>query len=83
MAENLKNKEIVHIKENYKTTQIPLFVQKSNDEGKEFYYIGDLKPLTKHEKSFIEIKDGPIKVVQIIYQLDREIEDNMIKYLTN
>ena len=38
-------------------TRISLFVKKSNDEGRDFYYLGDMKPKT-FQQTTIQNNEG-------------------------
>ncbi len=71
---------------NYKSgLRIPLFVKKNNDEGKEFYYMGELEPI---EDSFIETtmpseSSGSVSVVKINFTLNRPVEESIYNYITD
>lgn len=71
---------------NYKKgLRIPLFIKKSNDEGIEFYYIGELIPI---EDSFIETtmqleKGKSVSVVKINFILNKPVEELIYKYITD
>ncbi len=64
--------------------RLPLFIKKNNDEGLEFYYIGDLKAI---EESFVEdkmpSKNGDVNVVRVSFNIDSPVEENIYKYITN
>ena len=64
--------------------RLPLFVKKNNDEGMEFYYIGDLRAI---EGSFMEdkmpSKNGDVNVVRVSFNIDHPVEENIYKYITN
>lgn len=60
--------------------RILLFIKKEDGEGSDFYFIGDCK-----------IKDGSIKqdqmkdgkpVVHFTFMLDKEVDDDLFKYIT-
>jgi superfamily II DNA or RNA helicase len=61
--------------------RILLFVQKNNDEGIEFYYVGDVRP---EPESFTEqrMKDGQTPVVQLTLSLDVPVEESLYNYIT-
>ena len=71
---------------NYKEgLRIPLFVKKSNDEGTDFYYIAEMKPV---ENSFRQEKmpagDGKeVSVVQIDFNLNTPVEESIYNYITH
>jgi hypothetical protein len=59
-----------------------LLVQKSNAEGRSFYYLGDVRP---DPQTFTEelMKDKKTPVVRMKLLLDRPIEDGIFEYITN
>lgn len=65
--------------------RIPLFLKKSDDEGTDFYYLGELTAISdKFEDSFMQDKDGAQKpVVKMEFLLDKPIEHNLFKYITD
>lgn len=65
--------------------QIPLFVQKNNDEGIEFYYVADVKPdvRTFQQKTMPDGKGGEVPVVRMELVLDFPVEEPLYEYLTN
>ena len=71
---------------NYKTTlRLPLFIQKSNDEGIKFYYMGDMTPnIDTIKEAKIKNKKGVMKpVVTIKFKLSNPVDDTLYNYLTN
>ena len=67
---------------NYNGVDIQLFIQKSNDEGIEFYYIGKLTPLTyKQVYRNINGKDQPI--VNFKFKIENEVTDELYSYFVN
>lgn len=81
----LKSPDVMAIK-NYKSgIRLPLFIKKSNDEGTEFYYMGDLKPI---DNSFIQTtmpgeNNKEVSVVKINFNLSHPVEDSIFNYITN
>jgi len=64
---------------------MPLFIKKHNDEGTEFYFMGDVTPL---ENSFIESsipddKGGRVSVVKVHFHMNQPVEDMLYLYLTS
>ncbi|CAM3333463.1 DEAD/DEAH box helicase [Vagococcus fessus] len=62
---------------------IRLFIQKSNDEGKDFYYMGEVKPIAD---SIIEVEEpiesGEVKsLVEYDVQLVDGVDDSLYRYL--
>jgi len=78
---SLKSGDVVSIKESSKTNmRIPLFVKKSNDEGIDFYFIGDVSPI---ESSFEQKTIAGKSVVQLTFKIEHEVDYNLYKYLTD
>ncbi|SDA65018.1 DEAD/DEAH box helicase [Methanobrevibacter millerae] len=66
---------------NYNDLDVELFIQKNNDEGIEFYYIGKLTPLTyKQLYRNIGGKDKPI--VNFTFKIDNPVKDELYDYFT-
>jgi hypothetical protein len=58
--------------------RLPLFVKKSNDEGDDFYYMGDMLPI---EDSFEESTLNGASVVKVRFRMDQAIDDEMYMYI--
>ena len=66
---------------NYNDLDVELFIQKNNDEGIEFYYIGKLTPLSyKQLYRNIGGKDKPI--VNFTFKIDNPVKDELYDYFT-
>jgi hypothetical protein len=63
--------------------RMPLFVKKSDDEGLDFYYLGELTSIPeKFEDTWMKDAAGIKKpVVKMEFLLNRPIEHNLFKYL--
>jgi len=63
--------------------RLPLFIKKNNDEGREFYYMGDVKPeLDKVEETLMSNDNGKkVSVVKIRFNLENPVNESMYKYL--
>ena len=67
---------------NYNGVDTQLFIQKSNDEGIEFYYIGKLTPVSYRQVyRNINGKDQPI--VNFKFKIDHEVTDEMYSYFVD
>ena len=67
---------------NYNGVDTHLFIQKSNDEGIEFYYIGKLTPLGYRQVyRNINGKDQPI--VNFKFKIENEVKDELYSYFVN
>jgi hypothetical protein len=65
--------------------RLPLFIQKSNDEGEDHYYMGELSPVLKEveETAMNNNKGKQVSVVKIRYNLSVPLTDNMFRYICN
>ena len=67
---------------NYNGVDTQLFIQKSNDEGIEFYYIGKLTPVSYRQVyRNINGKDQPI--VNFKFKIDHEVNDEIYSYFVD
>lgn len=67
---------------NYTDLDIELFIQKSNDEGIEFYYIGKLTPFD-HNQLYREIEGKQHPIVNFKFEIDNEVKDELYSYFVN
>lgn len=79
---NLSSPDVMIIREN--KARLPLFIKKSNDEGTEFYYMGDVTPIdSTFEQTFLQDDFGkPVSVVKVIFKMNTPVEENLYNYLT-
>jgi hypothetical protein len=83
---SLNSPDILTIKNhNVTSLRLPLFVKKSNDEGMEFYYMGDAIPI---ENSFLQTtmkneKNENVSVVKINFKLSHRVDHSIYNYITN
>lgn len=65
--------------------RMPLFVKKSDDEGLDFYYLGELSAIPeKFENTLMNDVDGSKKsVVKMEFLLDKPIKYGLFKYITD
>ena len=63
--------------------RLPLFIKKNNDEGMDFYYMGDVTPNLKQvEQTKMKNKDGKqIPVVKIRFNLINPVASGIYNYL--
>jgi len=63
--------------------RLPLFIKKNNDEGIEFYYMGDVHPVSNMVKQTTMKNDQgkQIPVVKIHFNLENPVPDSMYNYL--
>jgi len=64
--------------------RLPLFVKKSDDEGQEHYFIGDLTVVESSlSQEFMSTGDGSsVPVVKMDFYLDQSVEPRMYSYIT-
>ena len=67
---------------NYNGVNTQLFIQKSNDEGIEFYYIGKLTPLT-YKQVFRNIDGKNQPIVNFKFKIENEVKDELYSYFVN
>ena len=67
---------------NYTDLDIELFIQKNNDEGIEFYYIGKLTPID-HKQLFRTINDKEQPIVNFTFEIETEVKDELYSYFVN
>ena len=80
----LKSKDVITIK-NSEGLRLPLFIKKSNDEGKDFYYMGDVSPVQdsfKEEKMKKE-NGKTVPVVYLQFLLKVPVEKSLFNYITH
>ena len=65
--------------------RMPLFVKKSDDEGIEFFYMGDMTPKEDgiEETKILDKKGKEVSVVGIECRLNRGVEDGIYRYMMN
>lgn len=63
--------------------EIELFIQKSNDEGIEFYYISSLQPVGEAKQMFRTINGKKNPIVNFRYKLDDPVKDELYSYFVN
>jgi hypothetical protein len=62
--------------------RLPLFIKKSNGEGTDFYYMGEVVP-TSFTQTTILADDGTDKpIVRVHFALTHPVEDTLYQYLT-
>ncbi|BBM86849.1 DUF3427 domain-containing protein [Candidatus Uabimicrobium amorphum] len=79
----LESKEIIAIRNHQKNElRLPLFIKKSNDEGTDFYYMGDVTA-TDSEQSTIKDDHGKdVSVVQFKFKMNTPVAPHMYDYIT-
>ena len=67
---------------NYNGVDTQLFIQKSNDEGIEFYYIGKLTPLS-YRQVYRTINDKEQPIVNFRFKIEKEVKEEIYSYFVN
>lgn len=63
--------------------RIPFFAKKHDGEGTDFYYLGDLKSLPEKFVNTSMPTDNNVSVVRMEFLLDKSVEHNLYKYITD
>lgn len=79
----LDSKDVQSILGNNGIIRLPLFIKKNNDEGTDFYYMGNINPQKNHvEQTKMNSDSGKqVSVVKIRFDLENPVSDSMYKYL--
>ena len=67
---------------NDKDLKIHIFVKKSDDEGRDFYYIGQATPVKWNETTIKNDKGQTLPIVNFKYSLHNVVGDELYEYLT-
>ena len=64
-------------------TRLPLFIKKSNDEGQEFYFIGNMQPIiNSFEETEMSSGDNTkVSVVSMKFDLDKPVNEDLYNYI--
>tara|TARA_Y100000588_G_scaffold382013_1_gene468680 strand:- start:283 stop:3219 length:2937 start_codon:yes stop_codon:yes gene_type:complete len=64
--------------------RLPLFVKKNNDEGQNFYFLGDLLVISdRFIQETMKVADGSdVSVVKMEFMLDKSVEPGLYEYIT-
>ena len=63
--------------------KIHLFIKKSDDEGKDFYYMGQVTPYDWLETTIKDNKGNDLPIVNFKYELQNEVKDEFYSYFVN
>jgi len=71
------------VQHNMNKTRIPLFVKKSNSEGSDFYYLGNLSLIENSaiEKNIPDDNGKMVSVVEMNFQLENPVEKSLYDYI--
>lgn len=81
---SLTSPEIIQFQNAKNPTRLPLFLKKSNDEGLDFYYMGELTPImNSFKETTIKNKDGvPLPAVAVSFDIVPHVESSIYRYIT-
>ena len=81
----LGSPEIKYFAELGEDQLLPLFVKKSDDEGKSFYYLGLVRPQegSFEQRTMPGNNEQPVSVVRLSFALENAIPDALFRYLTS
>ena len=65
--------------------RLPLFIKKNNDEGNDFYYMGEMKPNLDYveQTSMSDDKGKQVPVVKIRFHVSPPVVDSMYNYIND
>lgn len=64
----------------YDKMRLPLFVKKHNDEGDDFYFMGNMTPI---DESFEQSTLNGASVVKVRFKMDQPVNEEMYAYITD
>lgn len=80
----LKSSDVATIIDPQIPIRLPLFIKKNNDEGTEFYYMGELsKPFSSEQETIQKEEGKTLPIVRFQLVLDPPVEDNLYDYLSD
>lgn len=79
----LESKDVQSILGKNGEIRLPLFIKKNNDEGTDFYYMGNINPQKNNvEQTKMNSDSGKqVSVVKIRFDLENPVSDSMYQYL--
>lgn len=80
----LNSPDVVAICNYKKGLRLPLYIKKSNDEGTDFYYMGDMTPIDEsiEQTTMPDGKGNNVSVVKMRFLMSQPVEDSIYEYLT-
>lgn len=81
---SLTSPEILRLQDFSDPMRVPLFIKKSNDEGLDFYYMGELYPIKDsfHETSITNDKGINLPLVAANFKVLPSVKTNIYNYIT-
>lgn len=80
----LESPDVLAIKNYRQGLRMPLFIKKHNDEGTEFYYMGDVRPIDDQyeQMTMPDDKGNQVSVVKMKFEMLHPVEPDMYEYIT-
>lgn len=77
----MNSREVIDIKRSKETgLRILLFVKKSDSEGNDFYYMGDMEQREFIETTIMNDKGNELPIVNIKFKMKRPVDEKLIEY---
>jgi len=78
----LTSKDVQTIMGKHGKIRLPLFLKKSNSEGSDFYYMGDINAIPNSEEQIVKTHNNKkISSVKMIFEMQTPVSDSMFKYI--
>jgi hypothetical protein len=76
-----ETQQIIHAKDN--SEKIFLFVKKSDDEGSDFYYMGEVSPIMWQQTTIKNDKEEVLPIMNFKLKLKNPVREDLYEYLVN
>jgi hypothetical protein len=80
-AEVVQINNYKNLENNKNSLRISLFVKKSDNEGSDFYYMGDMEPFAFDQMTIKNDSGADLPIVNIKFNMQVPVDDNMLRYL--
>ncbi|MDR3291870.1 MAG: DEAD/DEAH box helicase [Methanobrevibacter sp.] len=80
----IKSKEVIEIKNHENNNlKIYFFIKKSDNEGSDFYYMGQVKPVEHHETTISDDDNNELPIVNFKLKFHTPVKEDLHDYLVN
>lgn len=81
----IESKDVQSILGTFGPIRLPLFVKKNNDEGMEFYFMGEVNPNKNEVEQTTMNKDngGKVSVVKIRFNVTPQVSESLYNYIND
>ncbi len=79
--ESKEAQQIIHANEN--AEKIFLFVKKSDDEGSDFYYMGEVSPVSWKQTTIENDRKEELPIMNFKLKLKNPVREDLYEYLVN